>query len=79
MASDDDTDFSTRIQVLDDNNAELLRIGLTQKHTLMILIGMLAIFFIVLIAVNGISSKDISSLTKDIVKVVDIVGRNRTN
>lgn len=45
----------------------------------MILIGMLVIFFIVFIVVNGILLKDISSFIKDIVKVVDIVGRNCMN
>lgn len=62
MASNDAVDFSTKIQVVDDQNKELLQIGLTQKKTLMVLIGMIGVFFFILVAFNAISTKDLTTI-----------------
>lgn len=78
MASDDETDFHARVQVLTDNNAELFNLNLRHKQLLMILIGLIGVFVIVSLALKAIDSKDITKLTGDIVKVVDIVGGNRS-
>lgn len=79
MASDDEVDFHAKVQFFTDNNQQLLEIGLTQKKLLMILITMIAVFFIVLVAFTSIETKEIVDLTDKIVKVADFVnGGNLT-
>lgn len=64
MASnEDDVDFHSKFTLYDDQNKELLNIGLTQKKMMLIFLIMLGVIFIVLVAFNAIETKDLRELT----------------
>lgn len=60
--SDDAVDFHSKFTLYDEQNKQLLDVGLSQRKMMMIFLLMLAVFFIVLVAFNAIETKDIRDL-----------------
>lgn len=58
----DEVDFHSKFTLYDEQNRQLLDIGLTQKKMMMIFLCFLGVVFIVLVAFNAIETKDIREL-----------------
>lgn len=70
----DEVDFHSKFIVMNDQNKELLQVGLSQRKMMYILFVLLGIVFIVLIAFNAIKTKDLKDLLKDIRDIKDSFG-----
>lgn len=61
----DEVDFHSKFILMDDQNKQLLEVGLSQRKMMIIFYVFLAVVFITLVAFNAIETKDIRDL-KDI-------------
>lgn len=58
----DEVDFHSKFTLFDNQNKELLRVGLSQRKMMQIFLVFLGVVFIVLVAFNAIETKDIREL-----------------
>lgn len=58
----DSVDFHSRFIVMDDQNKELLAVGLSQRKLMLIFLCFLGLVFVVLVAFNIVETKDIRDL-----------------
>lgn len=58
----DEVDFNAKFTLYDEQNKQLLNIGLSQRKLMVLFLCFLAVFFIVLVAFNAIETKDIREL-----------------
>lgn len=58
----DEVDFHSKFTLYDEQNKQLLEIGLSQKKMMILFLCFLAVIFIVLVAFNAIETKDIREL-----------------
>lgn len=58
----DVVDIHSRFIVMDDQNKELLAVGLSQRKLMLIFMCLLGLVFVVLVAFNIVETKDIRDL-----------------